>query len=278
MSMPPLPATSADWCRHFVLNRDAPRDIPWGDPRRLSRAEAWAVGPSIAIFQRGESGTGRRFFARADAYAAAAGDPAYGDAVRLFVAEERRHAAELARFLEREGLPAVAADASDGVFRRLRGGAGLATMIAVLLTAEMIATIYYRALARATGSAVLRALCRCILRDEAAHVLFQAGQLGRLRRDRPAPRRRLAVACHRAFLAATCHAIWSDHAAVLAAAGYRPATFRTDCLRVFDRHRAPMAGDALPAGPDADGRRTTKRPGAVSDGARPSLAVTRTAR
>src|SRR5262249_7311040 len=102
-------------------------------------------------------------------------------AIKLFIREEQRYARDLGRFLHLAGIPLLQRTWPDTVFRWLRHRAGLELSIRVLITAEIIARVYYIALHNATGSTVLRRLCEQILADEEAHVRFQAERLAILR-------------------------------------------------------------------------------------------------
>ena len=104
----------------------------------------------------------------------------------------------------------------------------------MLLTAELIAQVYYEALRRATTSAVLRQLCVQILRDEASHVEFQAERLGILRAQRRLPFYWATMLCQRALFAATCCAIWPMHRRVFHAAGFGFRRYWLAAWRCFD--------------------------------------------
>src|SRR5690349_5606161 len=111
----------------------------------------------------------------------------------MFVEEEHRHAALLGQFLDRADIPRLTRQWSAGIFRKLRHLAGLELAICVLLTAELIAMIYYSALRRATRSVVLQRVCQQILRDEVMHLKFQSERLAILRRGRPHWVQRMAI-------------------------------------------------------------------------------------
>ena len=143
-------------------------------------------------FQLGESSEGRHLMTRAIRHAADTGDVDYIPALRLFIAEEHRHARDLGRVLDLAGIPRVGRTWPDTVFRWLRKGAGLELSIAVLVTAEIIAKVYYAALREATHAPVLRRLCDQILADEVQHVRFQAERVAILRRGQIPPVRRPA--------------------------------------------------------------------------------------
>ncbi len=213
------PWTSAQWRDHFRRNRDSLLTIPWDTVGELTPAERRTIARSVQIFQKGESGEGRHFLKCATRYADRTGDAEYVDAVRLLIAEEQRHAADLGRFLDLSGIGRIRRNWSNGVFRRLRKLAGLETIVAVLVAAEIIAKVYYRALYGATTCPALRRLCAQILRDEEAHVRFQCERLELLRRNNPWWLARLKECAHAALFRATCLVVWWTHRPVFIAGG-----------------------------------------------------------
>jgi hypothetical protein len=204
--------TSTEWLRYFETNSRQLLVIPWERGAEVSTEEAAAIASSVAEFQRGESGEGRRLIRYARSYAEESGDSDYIAAIRLFILEEQRHARDLARFLQINSLPLARASFADGVFRRLRHVVGtLEISIAVLITAELMAQVYYEALRAATRSTILQRLCEQILRDEERHVEFQAERLGILRAKRGAVPYLATLALQRLLLAGTCGVVWIVH-------------------------------------------------------------------
>lgn len=235
--------SSIDWLQHFERNAERLLPIPWERGAELTTTEAHAIASSLAEFQRGESGEGRRLTRYAEAYARAVGDEDYPAAIRLFIREEQRHARDLARFLELNDLPLAPSTATDSTFRRLRHLLGTLEMsIAVLITAELIAQVYYEALRGATQATVLRQLCVQILRDEASHVEFQAERLGILRAQRRLPLYWATMLCQRALFAATCCAIWPVHRGVFRSGGFSFVRYWTAAWRCFADAFAVSAG------------------------------------
>ncbi|HEV8002550.1 MAG TPA: 4-hydroxy-3-methylbut-2-enyl diphosphate reductase [Planctomycetaceae bacterium] len=228
-----VPSTSRQWVRHFRNNAKAEAEVLWDNPRRLSTSERQAVLRSIQIFQLGESGGGTRLLRAAERYCRQHGDRLYLKALRLFILEERRHAAWLARFLEREGTDLLSRQWTNGVFRRFRNWLGLELMLAVLLAAELMARVYYAALRDATDDPVLRAICRRILCDEGWHVRFQCDRLGDIRSGRAATLRSLTAWAERLGFRAVCVAVWLNHAPVFRAAGLGFRTFWRKAGREF---------------------------------------------
>jgi hypothetical protein len=215
---------SLPWLLYFQDNR-TPSPHPWDDPYRLTPAERETVSASVQQFQLGEGSDGSSFFSRGAELAA---DPDFLPSLRLFVAEEQRHSAELGRFLDREGIPRLARHWVDQVFRRLRKLAGLEVMVRVLVTAEIIALPYYRALREATRSPLLRSICSRILSDEDAHLRYQAATLLRL------GRRRWVDVAHRWLLYATLLVVWKEHRRVFRAGKYRFSRVACEALDALD--------------------------------------------
>ena len=190
-------------------------DLPWNNAYRLSPYEREAVAHSIQQFHLGEGSEGRHFLRAGRTLR----DPYFVPALYCFIQQEQRHSACLGRFMEQQGIPHLRRHWVDQIFRGVRKLAGLRTMVTVLVTAEIIAVPYYRALRQATASPLLRALCTEILREEATHLEFQADTLHRL--GCPPAFRQL----HRAMLRAACALVWREHRSVFAAAHYNWAQF-----------------------------------------------------
>lgn len=217
---------TARWAAYFAANATADRGIPWARGVRWAPDERRAVAASVQEFQLGEQSEGRYLRACAARHAAETGDALYAPTMDRFIAEEQRHAAELARLLALAGEPLKARTPVDTAFRlarrvRLRRSGGLEPCLRVLVSAEVIATSYYDALAGATDCPVTRALCVRILRDEAAHVRFHAERLARLSAGRPRRVQRAVEALHRLGLAAAVALVWlGPHRRVLRRGGY----------------------------------------------------------
>ena len=227
--------SSAWWCEHFRRNVGRQRPIPWDAVAELLDEQRRVLLPSLQDFQLGESSEGRHGQARAAAYAARVGDPHYAEAVRLFFAEENRHAAYLARYLGAHGVALIGRSWTDFLFRRIRRLLGLELLITILLTAELIGEVYYRAVRAATGCPVLRAICAQLLRDERMHVRFHVERFRFLRRGRGRLRTAVQDGLWRLFFAATCRAVWLKHGRALRLGGYGFRRFRDEAVRGWRR-------------------------------------------
>ncbi len=211
------------WFDHFQQNPWPA--MPWDDPYRLTLEERKAVACSIQQFQLGEGSEGNAFIERARRFA---DDALFIPTLRLFIQEEQRHSASLGRFLALHGIPWIKKHWLDQVFRRIRRLAALELIVTVLVTAEIVAVPYYRALRKATQSPLLRALCSQILQDEAAHLQYQAGTLARLRGGRAAIQRALTDLLHAVLLQGTVLVVWMEHRSVFLRGGYTLDAFRRE--------------------------------------------------
>ena len=145
------------------------------------------------------------------AYADRTGDFEYLNALKLFIEEEQNHSAVLGRFMAQQDIPQIEKDWTDSSFRFIRRMAGLNVCITVLITAEIVAAVYYRALGQATRSLVLRAICGQILIDEAHHLQFQASTLAKERSSWNPIKRWFFRQLHRVFLMGTIAIVWKEH-------------------------------------------------------------------
>jgi hypothetical protein len=210
----------------------------------LTLEEIAAVKKSIQQFQLGEGSRGVRLLERAQKYAELVDDPFFVPALDLFIKEEQQHSRYLADFLRSQGIPLLPKHWMDSVFRGLRGLAGLELSLTVLVTAELIAIPYYRALRDATGSHTLKLICTRILEDEIAHLKFQASMLTRVASGRSYVWQGVLTALHQIFLLVTIIVVWSGHRAVFRASGYDLRRFKSETFREFhewDLSRRPLS-------------------------------------
>lgn len=238
-------ASSRAWRNYFENNARTLMAIPWDRGAELTDEEKGDVVRSIREFQLGESSEGRHLFRYAKEHAERTGDPDYLEAVRLFIAEEQRHGRDLGRFLAMNGITLAKSTWVDAVFRRLRNVFGnLETSIAVLITAEILAEVYYEALREATTSVILRILCDQILRDEKQHVAFQAERLAILRSGRGRLAQSLTMAAQRFLFAGTTILVGWTHRRTIRRGGISLWEWNRRCWREFE---VAFAGAAAPA-------------------------------
>lgn len=227
------------WHDYFAENSSNRGDIPWDDEDVLTAEEKTRIGKSIAAFQLGEHSEGRGLLKFAGEYASKNADDYLVKITRLFIAEEQNHALLLKRFMERHGIEPVKKNWTDTVFRRLRKNVGYELSVTVLVTAEIISLVYYRALKRCTGSRLLAKVCDKLLSDEAAHVRYESELIIHIRNSRPGPVRQLVGLLHRVLFLGTTLVVYLEHRGVLEGGGYDFVTFRADCRAEFSRCFTP---------------------------------------
>lgn len=230
--------TSWEWSCYFQINTDWHRNLEWEPLEPLTEQEQRAVARSIQIFQLGESGEGRHFLKCAEREAVRTGDWMYLRALRMFIHEEHRHAEYLHEVLWANRIPTLQKNWTDGIFRWLRHRAGLELTIIVLLTAELIAQVYYQALRDATANRRLRQICRIVLRDEQMHVRFQAERLAKLRANQGKLRRFVTRCFEHALLLPTLCVVWWTHRPVFRAAKMGFSNYWSKLWRCFRRSQA----------------------------------------
>src|SRR5262245_1519124 len=202
---------SAWWRDYFASYELRQRPIPWDELRPLTGPTRRILIPSLQDFQLGESSEGRHGMVRASVYGKRVGDPHYAEVVRLFFAEENRHADYLAQYLRRNGADLIGRSWTDFIFRRVRRLMGLETLLTVLLTAELIGEVYYRSVRSATPCPALRAVCTQLLSDERMHVRFHVERFQFLRSGRGKVGTTIQDTLWRLVFAATRLAVWVKH-------------------------------------------------------------------
>jgi hypothetical protein len=229
------------WLNHFEYHAEQPRGVAGGARSLLRPEERQLIARSIAVFQLGEQSDGSGLLRAAYRFATAHGDELLPRITELFIREEQRHARLLRQFMDEHGIRARCRHWTDGIFRRVRRLAGFELYLHVLITAELIGNVYYRALEAATGCQRLKVLCRTLLADELAHVGYESELILELRSRKPAALRALMRLTHRAFFCAAAGAVWLSHHRVLRRAGHTAAGFLRACLTQYSFHLDPPA-------------------------------------
>lgn len=242
-------SNSLAWRDHFRRNALLDNDLSMPRHRNWPTGERRLLGPSLAVFQLGESSDGRHLLTYARRFGEATADPWLAETVALFIDEENRHARWLGEFLQARGYPLRRRSWSDALFRFARKPMGFGLMVAVLVCAEVVAVPYYGAVARATSSAELRGICERLLRDEAHHLRFQAGNLAAVWQQGGTS---WTAPWHLWLQAVMCAGVWLEHGAVLRAGGYGFRSFTRECERLLEEvHLLALAGVRTPAMPPA---------------------------
>jgi hypothetical protein len=229
------------WLNHFEYHSEHPRRIAEGIPNVLTVTERDLIAPSIATFQLGEQSSGSNLLRAAYQFAQQHNAPEVARITELLILEEQQHAALLGGFMGAHGIPPRRRHWTDRIFRRMRRGAELELALGVLLTAELIGNVYYRALEMATGCQRLRLLCRMLVADELAHVGFESDMLLSMRARKLAPVRVAIDLAHRAFFLGAATVVWATHRAVLRRAGYGMFGFLKACREQYRFYLQPPA-------------------------------------
>jgi rubrerythrin len=221
------------WLNHFEHHALHPRRVPDGLSDALRLDELHLIANSIATFQLGEQSEGRTLLRAAERFARAKQIPSLVRIIELLIREEQRHASLLRTFMQDHRMPLKRTDWTDRVFRHIRRLAGLQLYLSVLISAELIGNVYYRALESVTDCERLQVLCRTIVSDELAHVGFESQLLFTLRAGHAAPLRALMRSAHRIFFASTATVVWLTHRSVLRRAGHGARSFLRSCLAQY---------------------------------------------
>jgi hypothetical protein len=235
------------WLNHFEHHALRPCRVPHGLSDVLMPDERELIASSMATFQLGEQSDGRTLLRAAERFARTHEMPHLVRIIDLLIREERRHASLLRAFMQDHRVPLKRTDWTDRFFRRIRRLAGLQLYLGVLISAELIGTVYYRALASATDCRRLQVLCRTLVADELAHVGFESQLLLALQARRSPSSRAMTRAAHLIFFAGTVIVVWLTHRPVLRRAGHGARSFLRACLAQYTFYLRPTGADFMRA-------------------------------
>ncbi len=242
------------WLAHFRSQAAHPRQVPATLDDTLTLRERRLIEPSIALFQLGESSDGAQLRGAVRRHCHASDDSALPEIFELFIAEEQRHASLLGEFMQDHEIPTCERAWSDAVFRALRHVGGLEARLRILVTAEIIGIVYYRALEVVTDCRRLRILCRSLVADELAHVAFESQLLLAAKNGRSGLAKWLTGVWEQCILTGAALVVWTTHRRVLKSAGYGPVLFLRDCRSQYAFYLQ------WPAAPQRGGPRRAHRP------------------
>jgi hypothetical protein len=198
-----------DWVAHFS-NRPMVK-LDQFNQEQISALEHAHIGYSIAQFQRGESSEAKDFLEKSKAFATEIDALAFYEAAKLFVAEENYHSKLLESFMGQMQIEFASQSWTDNVFRWIRSIGDIAWSSRVLLTAELLAQVYYPALQEATSSKMLHHICERIIDDEAFHILFQTERIARVLLHRHPLKRLIHTVCGGVLFCGTIFVVWFEH-------------------------------------------------------------------
>ena len=229
------------WINHFEANTRLNHELPLpGTACDLPEHVRTALARSLAIFQLGESGGGTRLRRYTRSIASLENLKGYQRAVDLFVAEEQSHASLLARTVTHLRGTLLQKQWTNSVFRWLRDLVNLEFNIQVLLTAELIAEVYFGLLSLRCSDPVVQTVAKKILRDEMGHLSFQRDFLfERLKTFPPAVQRLWRWQFQAIHLATACVVSW-DHRDCLRSLNVTPADFRARAARCWQSFQSRL--------------------------------------
>jgi tRNA isopentenyl-2-thiomethyl-A-37 hydroxylase MiaE len=221
------------WLTVFERNAAVESKIPWETKEVLTNQEYNCIKNSVAAFQLGEYSEGKRLIKSAKKYARVHNVQKLVDITLLFIKEEQNHSFLLKRFMEKHDIPVIKKNWTDSVFRKLRKNVGYELAITVLITAEIIALTYYKALNNCTSSIVLKAICEKNLKEESVHVEYESRMLNYIRSRQTALRRFVTRYAHRSLFFGTMIVVYFNHKQVLISGGYNFSKFKQNCHKEF---------------------------------------------
>ncbi len=134
------------WLAHFRSQAAHPRQVPRSLDDTLTGRERRLIADSIATFQLGESSDGAQLRGAVRRHYQSEQDLPIVEIIELFIAEEQRHAHLLAEFMQDHEIPSKQSALTDQAFRSLRRRGALEARLRILLIAEIIGIVFYRAL------------------------------------------------------------------------------------------------------------------------------------
>jgi len=227
------------WLNHFEYHAEHPRCVPAGLSDVLKPEERRLIARSIAVLQICELPEGRSLLRSARRFAEKHQAAQLLRITELFIREQHRHAALLGAFMEDHGIARKQTDLTDFVFCCLRRLGGFGLRLHIIVCAELIANVYYRALEAATGCQRLKILSRILVADELAHIGLEAQLLLALRARQPAPLRIVTRLLHRGFFACAAGVVYLTHRAVLRGAGFHSGSFVRVCATQYAFYMEP---------------------------------------
>lgn len=229
------------WINHFEANTRLNHELHLPEtPCTLLEDHRQAIARSLAIFQLGESGGGTRLRRYTRSIATLENLRGYQRAVDLFVAEEQSHAALLARTVTHLRGTLLQKQWTNSVFRWMRDLVNLEFNIQVLLTAELIAEVYFGLLALRCSDPVVQTVAKKLLRDEMGHLAFQRDFLfERLKTLTPAAQRVWRWQFQFVHAVTALVVAW-DHRECLRSLNVTPADFRARARRCWQNFQSRL--------------------------------------
>lgn len=219
-----------DWLGYFQYNNSHLLKLDFGKNQELSFPEKELISPSIRAFQLGEGSDGKHLEASAKRFAEKTGYQKYPEIMNWFILEENRHSMTLKKYMEIYNIQPSSNLWIDNIFRTLRKLMGLECEVTILVTAEIIALSYYRALANATDSILLQTICRQMLNDELKHVVLQSDTLHRIYKNRKAAFNHFLRLFRKILMRMTVWSVWISYKDLFLQGHYTYRLFKSHCM------------------------------------------------
>jgi hypothetical protein len=223
------------WLNHFEHHARHARTAPQADDGDPTPEECRQIARSMTTLELAGQSDRLMLAARRRADA----PPALLRIVELLSSEQHRHDAQLHAFIRYRGV--VPTRGGDGVGPAL-GLLDLEFRLTRLVGAELIGTVYYRALGSVSGNARLKLLCRTLVADGLARIGFESHLLLDLGSRRSAPARALARFASRGLFAVSAALAWYAHRGLLRRAGHGRRSFLRACQEQYDFYLEPAGG------------------------------------
>ena len=160
------------WRRYFESNLHRPESLVPETIDNIAEPLRAELVRSLRVFQAGEIGEGR-IVAQAAREGGARHDADFVEGLRLYIAEEGRHARELGLLVRALGGEPCHTHPSAARFQAVRRVFGFRTKMMVLAGAEVVGEVFYDLLAQRAGSVVITRVLSRIVQEERAHLVFQ---------------------------------------------------------------------------------------------------------
>lgn len=215
---------SEKWIAHFTANLKEKR-INWQQEPHITEEEKITLIPSLQAWQLGETSDGSNLLCAATRYACNISEPAYVDAMSLFIKEEQKHGENLGLYLDAIGEKRIRKNWGDSLFRYIRHlNTSMEIWTLTVITVECAAQVYYQSLKDATRCTLLKSICTDILTDEAYHISFQTERMQAMYEPKLRWKKWLLSNFYLFFYVCTALVIWMAHRKVFIAGGN---TFRS---------------------------------------------------
>ncbi|MBG9378132.1 ferritin-like domain-containing protein [Panacibacter sp. DH6] len=231
-------STTIKWINHFSANALRQR-IDWNLKPAINNKEMREILPSLQAWQLGETSDGRHLIFAATKYAWRISDPAYIEAVKLFIKEEQKHGNNLGRYLDLIQQPRIQKNWGDTLFRKIRYfNTNMELWTLTVITVESTAQVFYQCLKDATGCRLLKQICTDILIDEAYHIDFQLERLYILFSNKSFVQRLIVEKMYFMFFYTTILVVWCAHKKLFMAGG---VTFSKYLRKMIFKYRKTIS-------------------------------------